>query len=242
MSDRARELAGALAAVRGRIAVACSAAGRDPSEVRLLTVTKTFPAADVALLTDLGLDGFAEARDQEAAPKVAELAALRPDSRPRWEMVGRLQRNKAGSVARWAHAVQSADSPRLVDALDRAARTAMTAGERAGPLPVLVQASIDGDPGRGGCPLAALPALADRVDGGDALHLAGVMAVAPLGTDPDEAFATLSAATERLRRDHPGATELSAGMSEDLEAAIRHGSTCVRVGTALLGGRRLISR
>lgn len=241
MSDRADELAAALATVRERIAAACSAAGRDPSEVRLLTITKTFPAADVALLADLGLSGFGEARDQEAVPKVEELAGLRPGSAPRWEMVGRLQRNKAPSVARWAYAVQSVDSPRLADALDRASLAAGGAGERSGPLRVLVQASIDGDTSRGGCPLSGLDELADRVASADGLQLAGAMAVAPLGADPDEAFATLAARAERVRRAHPTATELSAGMSGDLEAAIRHGSTCVRVGTALLGGRRLIS-
>ncbi len=241
MSERADELVAALAAVRERIAAACSAAGRDPSGVRLLTITKTFPAADVALLADLGLSGFGEARDQEAVPKVAELAGLRPGAGPRWEMVGRLQRNKARSVARWAHAVQSVDSPRLAEALGRAAVAADEAGERSGPLRVLVQASIDGDTGRGGCPLPALGALADSVASTDGLQLAGVMAIAPLGKEPDEAFATLAGSAARIRRDHPAATELSAGMSGDLEAGIRHGSTCVRVGTALLGGRRLIS-
>lgn len=239
--NRADELAAALAAVRERIAAACSTAGRDPSEVRLLTVTKTFPAADVAVLADLGLSGFGEARDQEAVSKVAELARLRPGSAARWEMVGRLQRNKARSVARWAHSVQSVDSGRLADALDRAALAAGEAGERAGPLRVLVQASIDGDTSRGGCPLPELGALADRVASAEGLQLAGVMAIAPLAADPDEAFATLAQSAARICRDHPAATELSAGMSADLEAGIRHGSTCVRVGTALLGGRRLMS-
>ncbi len=241
MSDRAGELAVALAALRERIDVAGTAAGRDPAEVRLLPVTKTFPASDVALLVDLGLSGFGEARDQEAVAKVTELGRLRPGSRPCWEMVGRLQRNKARSVARWAHAVQSVDSARLAAELDRAALGAQQAGERTGPMRVLAQASIDGDTSRGGCPLPDLAALAERIAAADGLELGGVMAVAPLGADPDEAFATLATSVERIRRDHPHATELSAGMSGDLEAAIRHGSTCVRVGTALLGGRRLAS-
>ncbi len=241
MNDRAGELAAALAAVRERIEAACAAAGRDPTEVRLLPITKTFPTTDVALLADLGLFGFGEARDQEAVPKVAELATLRPGFEPRWEMVGRLQRNKARSVARWAYAVQSVDSPRLVEALARAALAAGEAGDRSGPLRVLMQASIDGDSGRGGCPLAGLGSLADNIANADGLLLAGVMAVAPLETDPDKAFARLAEVAERIRRDHPAVTELSAGMSGDLEAGIRHGSTCVRVGTALLGGRRIIS-
>jgi uncharacterized pyridoxal phosphate-containing UPF0001 family protein len=156
-------------------------------------------------------------------------------------MVGRLQRNKARSVARWAAEIQSVDSVRLARALDRAAGNAREAGERAGPLDVLVQASIDGDPDRGGCPLDTLNELADEVAGSGDLRLRGLMAVAPLGADPAESFDSLARAADRLRRDHPAATELSAGMTNDLEIAITHGSTCVRVGTALLGTRGLAS-
>jgi pyridoxal phosphate enzyme (YggS family) len=228
---RRDELAAALARVRGRIAAACAAAGRDPAQVRLLPVTKTFPARDVAQLVDLGL------------LDAAEVASLRPVAAVRWHMVGRLQRNKCRSVARWAAQVQSVDSQRLVEALDRAARSATDAGQRQATLGVLVQASLDGDPSRGGCPLPELEALADRVAAASPqLRLEGVMAVVPLGMDPGVAFAQLGAAAQRLRRSHPDAVELSAGMSGDLEQAITHGSTCVRVGTALLGDRPLTSR
>jgi len=239
---RRDELAAALARVRGRITAACIAAGRDPAEVRLLPVTKTFPAQDVALLADLGLLAVAEARDSEAAAKVAEVIGLRPAVRLRWHMVGRLQRNKSRSVAQWAVQVQSVDSARLVEALDRAARAAREAGQRDAPLGVLVQASLDGDPARGGCPLPELEALADRVAAAPQLRLEGVMGVAPHGIAPGAAFAQFFAAAQRLQRSHPGAVELSAGMSGDLEQAIAHGSTCVRVGTALLGDRPLTSR
>jgi pyridoxal phosphate enzyme (YggS family) len=242
VNDRRDELAAAVARVRDRIVAACVAAGRDPTAVRLLAVTKTFPAADVALLADLGLRDVAEARDQEAVLKVAEVTALCPAVPMRWHMVGRLQRNKARSVARWAMQVQSVDSARLVDALDRAARAAQQAGERDGAVGVLVQASLDGDPVRGGCPLPELEALADRVAAAPGLRLEGVMGVAPLGVASEAAFAELAAAAQRLRRVHPGAAELSAGMSGDLEQAIAHGSTCVRVGTAILGDRPLTSR
>ncbi len=242
MSDgREAELAANLAAVRDRIATACAAAGRKPAEVRLLAVTKTFPAQDVALLGDLGLADFAENRDNDAAAKVAEVARLRPDRAVRWTMVGRLQRNKARSVVDWAEEVQSVDSGRLADALQHAARRSLDRANRAEPLDVFVQASIDGDPERGGCPLEDLPALSDHIAGSDALRLRGVMAVAPLGMPPDQAFDRLVAAFERLRADHPSATGLSAGMSGDLAEAITYGSTCVRVGTALLGSRPLAS-
>jgi pyridoxal phosphate enzyme (YggS family) len=228
--------------VRARITAACTAVSRDPAEVRLLPVTKTFPARDVALLADLGLLDAAEARDSEAIAKVAEAFALRPAVRLRWHMVGRLQRNKVHSVLQWAVQVQSVDSVRLVEVLDRAARAAREAGQRDAPLGVLVQASLDGDPARGGCPLPALEELADRVAAAPQLRLQGAMGIAPLGVDPGAAFAQLFAAAQQLRRSHPDAVELSAGMSGDLEQAIAHGSTCVRVGTALLGARPLTSR
>jgi pyridoxal phosphate enzyme (YggS family) len=238
---RRAELAEALRAVRGRIGDACVAAGRDPGEVRLIAVTKTFPADDVAILTDLGLTDFGENRDQEARRKVTELAELRPGAPVRWHMVGRLQRNKVRSVASWAAEVQSVDSPRLADALARAVTDARDSGTRSGPLDVLVQASADADPGRGGCPLPELPALADAVAESGGLALRGVMIVAPMGVSPEGAFEAAWHAWQRVRKDHPEATEFSAGMSGDMEAAIRHGSSCVRVGTALLGGRRLAS-
>ncbi|MFN2494384.1 MAG: YggS family pyridoxal phosphate-dependent enzyme [Pseudonocardiaceae bacterium] len=242
MDPRRDELAAAVARVRSRLDAACAAAGRKPVEVRLLAVTKTFLARDVALLADLGLLDVAEARDQEAVPKVKEVSALRPAAAVRWHMVGRLQRNKVRSVVRWALQVQSVDSGRLADALDRASRAALEAGEREGPLGVLVQASLDGDPARGGCPLSDLGALADQVAVSQGLRLEGVMGVCPLGADPGAAFAELAAAAQQLRQVHPQAVEISAGMSGDLEQAVAHGSTCVRVGTALLGARRLASR
>jgi len=241
MTDRRAELAESLGELEARIAAACRAAGRAREEVRLIAVTKTFPAEDAALLADLGVTDVGENRDQEAGPKAAEVARLRPEAALRWHMVGRLQRNKARSVVRWAHEVQSVDSPRLADALAKAMRAAKDAGEREGVLDVLIQASIDDDPERGGCPLEELPALAERVTHMGELRLRGLMAVAPLEADPAAAFERLAVAAERLRKDHPNATAVSAGMSHDLEQAIAHGSTCVRVGTALLGSRGLAS-
>ncbi|WP_020674319.1 YggS family pyridoxal phosphate-dependent enzyme [Amycolatopsis nigrescens] len=244
---RRAELAGALTEVRQRIERACAVAGRSADEVRLLAVTKTFPASDAALLTELGVTDLAENRDQEAGPKAAELAGLRPDAAVRWHMVGRLQRNKAKSVIGWADLVQSVDSARLADALAKAVAAAREAGVRSGtdgpsaPLDVLLQVSLDDAPGRGGCPLDELDQLAEHVAQSGELRLGGLMAVAPLGADPDPAFERLARAAERVRRDHPGATEISAGMSGDLEQAVMHGATWVRVGTALLGGRGLAS-
>ena len=235
-------LAEALAAVRERIATAARDAGRDPDGIALLAVTKTWPATDVAHLVDLGLREFGENKEQEGAAKAAELADLRPTAAPRWHVVGRLQRNKARSLVRWAHAVDSVDSQRLVDALESAAGKALGAGERDAPLAVLLQVSLDGDPSRGGVVADEVPALADRVAQSEHLHLDGVMTVAPQGVAPAEAFSTFASIAERVRAAHPTATTVSAGMSGDLEDAIAHGSTCVRVGTALLGGRPLAFR
>jgi PLP dependent protein len=239
--ERVAEIAESLTGLRARIAAACAAAGRDAAEVGLLAVTKTFPADDVAALVDLGLRDFGENREQEAVAKVVELAELRPRIEVSWQMIGRLQRNKARSVITWANQVQSVDSERLADALASSVRVAIERGQRTGPLAVLVQASLDEDPKRGGCPLPDLVRLADRIGGCPELKLRGVMAVAPLMDEPKRAFERLAGVMTTLGEHHPAATELSIGMSGDLEAAIACGSTCVRVGTALLGGRRLAS-
>ncbi|MFC9974024.1 YggS family pyridoxal phosphate-dependent enzyme [Spirillospora sp. NPDC127200] len=231
-SARRAELAANLADVRDRIAAACAAAGRDPAEVTLVAVTKTFPASDVRLLAGLGLDQVAENRDQEAAPKAAATADL-PLT---WHFVGQLQTNKAASVAGYADVVQSVDRARLVRALDRAA------GRAGRTLRCLVQVALDEAEGRGGAAPREVPELAAQIDGAAHLELGGVMAVAPLGADPAPAFARLAAIAADLRDAHPSATAVSAGMSGDLEQAIACGATHVRVGTALLGGRRAIVR
>jgi pyridoxal phosphate enzyme (YggS family) len=241
MTDRRTELAAALAAVQDRIERACAQVNRSSDQVRLLPVTKRFPASDAALLAELGCLDLAENRDQEAGPKSESVAELLPGVGVRWHMVGRLQRNKARSVARWAAVVQSVDSLRLVEALSNGVAAALTAGDRNSPLEVLIQVSLDGDTARGGCLVDDVLTLADGVARTGELLLRGVMAVAPLGWSPQQAFDLLANVSERTRNDHPAATEMSAGMSADLESAIAHGSTCVRVGTALLGERPLTS-
>jgi PLP dependent protein len=232
--ERAAEIAASLARVRDRIAVACRAAGRDPGEVTLIAVTKTFPASDIRVLAGLGVLDVGENRDQEAAPKAAALADLRDELT--WHFVGQLQTNKAASVARYADVVHSVDRPRLAAALGAGAR-------RSGrTLRCLVQVSLDDDPARGGAPAGQVRLVADAVAGQDGLQLAGVMAVAPLAAEsvpggPLAAFRRLAELAAAVRASHPGAVMISAGMSADLEAAITAGATHVRVGTALLGGR-----
>lgn len=232
--ERRAELAGNLADLRARVAAACAAVGRDEREVTLIAVTKTFPASDVRLLAGLGLTEVGENRDQEAGPKAAACADL-PLT---WHFVGSLQTNKARSVAAYADVVHSVDRSRLVAALSGAA---VRAGRT---LRCLVQVSLDpeGGEGRGGTGPGGVPALADAIAAADGLELGGVMAVAPLGADPAPAFARLAVIANEVRRTHPSATMVSAGMSGDLEQAIACGATHLRIGTALLGGRRSIVR
>jgi len=227
---RRDEVAAALDRLERRLTAACSAAGRDRSDVLLVAVTKTRPASDVALLRDLGVVDVGENRDQEASAKAAEVEGVR------WHFVGAVQSNKARSVASYADVVHSLDRPSLADALSAGAQRA----ER--DLDVLLQVSLDGDPARGGALPADLPALAEKAATAPRLRLRGVMAVAPLDADPAAAFDALAGITQQLQADHPYAREVSAGMSGDLEAAIAAGATIVRVGTALLGRRPPPSR
>ncbi|WP_229075772.1 YggS family pyridoxal phosphate-dependent enzyme [Actinoplanes sp. DH11] len=226
---RRAELAANLLGVRERIARACEAAGRPADSVTLTAVTKTYPASDVVLLAGLGVTDVGENKDQEAAAKAAQAHAA--GARLRWHFVGQLQRNKAKSVVSYADVVESVDSERLAVALGRAAQ------EREVPLDVLIQISLDGDPARGGVVENDLWRVSDTVTSSDGLRLAGVMAVAPLGWDPDRAFERLALLAGRMSDRYPGATTVSAGMSGDLEAAVRHGATHVRIGTSLLGMR-----
>ena len=224
---RREEIAARLASVRGRIAAGCAAAGRDPDDVTLVVVTKTFPAGDVGILAELGVHDVGENRDQEAAPKAADCEGIDV----RWHFIGQLQTNKAKSVTRYAHAVHSVDRPALVAALGRGARAA----ER--DVGCFLQVSLDGDPTRGGALAQDLPELADAAAAEPGLRLLGLMAVAPMDVDPYRAFAVLPDLSERLRRAHPDARSVSAGMSGDLEAALACGATHLRVGSAVLGQR-----
>lgn len=249
---REMELADSLSALRSRLAAAAESAGRKLDEIQLLPITKFFPATDVAILSRLGCTDFGESRDQEAARKVVEVDRLldgpgegdHRSPRPRWHMVGKIQRNKTRSLVGWAHTAHSVSSTRVVSALDRAVEGALGDGRRTHPLRVYVQISLDGDVARGGVDVsdtAAVDEICAQVDAAESLELVGLMGIPPLDWDPDRAFARLQSEHQRVRRAHPDAAGLSAGMSNDLEAAVKHGSTCVRVGTALLGQRPLSS-
>ncbi|WIM89175.1 alanine racemase [Candidatus Mycobacterium wuenschmannii] len=250
--ERGMELADSLAALRSRLAAAAEAAGRKLDDIQLLPITKFFPATDVAILSRLGCTAFGESRDQEAAAKVGDVDRLLDASadgdpgagRRRWHMVGKIQRNKARSLAHWAHTAHSVSSARVVTALDRAVDGALGDGHRTDPLRVYVQISLDGDVSRGGVDVSdagAVDEICAQVAASQSLELVGLMGIPPLDWEPDRAFARLQSEHQRVRRAHPAAAGLSAGMSNDLETAVKHGSTCVRVGTALLGPRPLPS-
>lgn len=228
--SRSDEIAAGLARVRARIAAACAAAGRDPASVTLIVITKTKPPGDVRILAELGVHDVGENRDQEA---VAKVEALR-DVPLTWHFVGQLQRNKAGSVARYADVVHSVDRVALVTALDRGAEHA---GRR---LQAFVQVDLDTDAqvrGRGGALPDEVPVVCAAVEAADRLQLVGLMAVAPLGENPQAAFDRLAGIAAATRQEFPAAAQLSAGMSGDLEAAVAAGATHVRVGSAVLGER-----
>ncbi|MCB0934648.1 MAG: YggS family pyridoxal phosphate-dependent enzyme [Mycobacterium sp.] len=244
--NREADLVSALGALRSRLAHAAEAAGRNTADIELLPITKFFPAGDVAILWRLGCRSFGESRDQEATAKIAEFGRLTGADRGsvHWHMVGQIQSKKAKHVAQWADTVHSVATAKVAAALDRGALQALADGGRSAPVRVFVQISLDGDTERGGVDIgdpAAVDAICAQVADAEGLNLVGLMAIPPVAADPDAAFAALAAEHRRVLGNHPGATELSAGMSADLEAAVRHGSTCVRVGTALMGQRPLTS-
>jgi pyridoxal phosphate enzyme (YggS family) len=228
-TDRRQQVAANLAAVQERIRLACEEAGRQADEVSLIVVTKFFPASDVRILADLGVTDVGENRHQEAEAKVAECADLDLT----WHFIGGLQSNKAAAVAAYADAVHSVDRTKLVGPLDRGAEA------RTAPIDVLLQVSLD-PPGvehRNGVDPDRLDELADAVAGAGHLRLRGLMAVAPLDADPAAAFDRVAAIRQQLLASHPDAGWLSAGMSGDLEEAVRAGATHVRIGSAVLGSR-----
>ncbi|MDC2946047.1 YggS family pyridoxal phosphate-dependent enzyme [Streptomyces heilongjiangensis] len=235
MTDRKAQLAANLAKVERRIAEACAAAGREREEVTLIVVTKTYPASDVRILSELGVRHVAENKDQDAAPKAAECSDLPLV----WHFVGQLQTNKVRSVVRYADLVQSVDRSRLVTALSK---EAVRAGREVG---CLIQVALDADDSgrgaRGGVGPDGIGELADLLADSPGVRLDGLMTVAPLTGEyagrRREAFGRLMDLSTDLRRAHPAANMVSAGMSADLEEAVAAGATHVRVGTAVLGVR-----
>ena len=216
-------LADRLAEVQGSIADAARDAGRSPSEITTIVVTKFQPAALVADLAALGVRDVGENRHQEAQAKATALAELGL----RWHFVGQLQSKKARQVRSYATAIHSVDRPALVDALR---------SEEAS-VDCFVQVNLTDDPARGGVAAEGLLPLVEHVLETPGLRLRGLMTVAPLGEPARPAFARVRLLSERIRDMAPQATDLSMGMSHDFREAILEGATHLRIGTAITGNR-----
>ncbi|MCG7246363.1 YggS family pyridoxal phosphate-dependent enzyme [Corynebacterium simulans] len=228
---RKQQLQENLERARADIAEIAEKAGRPAPE--LLPVTKFHPAADVALLAELGITDVAENREQEARAKAAELPQMR------FHMIGQIQTKKANHVARWAQSVHSLDTEKLARALDRGVGNALQAGEREGKLPVFIQLSHDGDSARGGVAYAEIDVLVGIVEDLDNLELRGFMVVPPLDADPVEVFARVRKLCDEVSGRLGRKLLMSAGMSADMAVAIAAGSDIVRVGTGIMGPRPL---
>lgn len=198
----------------------------------LLAVSKTQPPGAVAALAGAGQRAFGENYVQEAAAKRQALAATHPALQ--WHLIGHLQSNKAAQAAEVFDWVQTLDRPGLVAALAR-----HRAPSR-GPLNVLVQVNVEGEPGKSGCRPEDLPALAAAVAAEPMLALRGLMSIPAPHEDPERrrpAFRRMRALFEQLAGEHAGVDTLSMGMSDDFPIAIAEGATLVRIGTALFGAR-----
>jgi pyridoxal phosphate enzyme (YggS family) len=232
-----------LATIRERVERAARRADRDPASVTLVAVTKTHPPEVVAEAIAAGAADCGENRVQEAATKIPALAAA--GHRPRWHLIGHLQRNKARPAAELFDLVHSVDSARLAEALARQ----VAPGRR---LPILLQINVSGEASKEGFDLpkgaanqAGLSALLPEVEAIlalPALEVRSLMTIAPIVATPEAArptFAALRGLRDELARRYPAARwdELSMGMTDDFEAAIAEGATIVRVGRAIFGER-----
>ena len=218
--------------VLGRIADACSVAGRDPADVTLVAVSKTVAVERLQAAVVAGLSTLGENRVQEAADKVPALTGVT------WHLVGPLQSNKARRAIELFDVIQSVDSVELGTRLDR-----LVAEVRPGrPLPVLLQVNVDDDPAKAGFEVGELPEALDALAACETLEVRGLMTIGRLVSSPGEArgtFRRLREVSERLRAGGSAlGTELSMGMSDDYPIAVEEGATIVRVGRALFGERR----
>jgi len=240
------DIAANLRSVQARIADAALRASRDPTEVRLVAVTKTLSTDLVGAAYKLGLRHFGENRVEEAAGKVA---VLPPDIT--WHMIGHIQSRKAKQVVQLMHCIHSVDSLRLAIQLDRLSL------RRTSPLPVLLEINVSGEPSKSGLPAAQWSAdprerqsLFSAIEDLVALpHLKveGLMTIAPIVSEAEQArpvFMSLRRLLDELRSRYPRSDwlHLSMGMTDDFEIAIEEGATMVRIGRAIFGHRPLTAR
>jgi len=220
--SRAEELANNLSSIQGRISQAAGEANRDPADIHLIVVTKTFPVEDAQLLYQQGVRDFGENRDQEGSAKFPELPK---DARLHFQ--GQIQSKKLKSIVQWARVIHSLDEPKHAQIL----------ADLGASQEIFVQVSLDLALGRGGVAPEDLHTFLSDCIFRLRLNIVGLMAVAPLGEQPSSAFDRLTDIHRKARSEFPQLRFLSAGMSGDFEAAIRAGATHVRVGSSILGHR-----
>jgi len=228
-------IAARLQAVGRRIEAAARAAGRNPAEVRLVAVSKTFPAAAIAEARAAGQNAFGENYLQEGLAKIQALSEQA--AAMEWHFIGPIQSNKTRPIAEnfaWVHGV---DRQKIAERLAQARPPGL------GPLQVCIQVNVSAEQSKGGVPPEEAPALAEAVSRLPGLRLRGLMAI-PEPTDDGDLQRSRFRAVRELRdeiiRRGIGLDTLSMGMSADLEAAIAEGATLVRIGTAIFGARPAI--
>jgi len=211
-------------AVRDQIDAECQRLNRDPSGVSLVVVTKFHPVELIEELLAVGARDFGESRHQDAVQKATALEGRDLT----WHFVGQIQSNKARPIAQYADVLHSLDRDSVVDALATAQRRVQG----------FIELNLTDNPGRGGVNSADdMLRLAERIAQTETIDLRGVMAVAPLGMDPPQAFERVQTFSAILTQAHPAAAEISAGMSVDWEAALAAGATHLRIGTSITGNR-----
>jgi pyridoxal phosphate enzyme (YggS family) len=211
--------------VKAKISAAAQAAGRAPSEITLIAVTKTFPVSDLEILYELGVRNFGENRDQEAAPKVGVLPADIT-----WHFQGGIQSNKLKSISNWASVIHSVDKFKYAQMISQ-----FSVGKT---KEIFIQVSLDTLPqSREGVDPADLMQLAEQIMSLPNLEVKGLMAVAPLDQPTEQAFVRLQQIQQKFIQLYPAASSLSSGMSGDYELAISLGATHVRIGSSILGNR-----
>lgn len=211
--------------VKEKISAAAQAAGRSPSEITLIAVTKTFPVSDLEILYELGVRNFGENRDQEAAPKVGVLPADIT-----WHFQGGIQSNKLKSISNWASVIHSVDKFKYAQMISQ-----FSVGKT---KEIFIQVSLDTLPqSREGVDPADLMQLAEQIMSLPNIQVKGLMAVAPLDQPTEQAFVRLQQIQQKFIQLYPAASSLSSGMSGDYELAISLGATHVRIGSSILGNR-----
>ena len=213
-----------LAGIRKRIAKAAEKAGRSPSEVTLVAVTKTVDVSAIQEAFAAGLCHFGESRIQEAKDKIPALSCL--DPRPTWHLVGHLQTNKAKTAAEMFDVIHSVDSLKVAEAISQYASRDMS---------VLVQVNVAGEASKHGFVLQDTIAALEHIARLPHLRIKGLMTIAPYADNPEEVRPVFRRL--RLMRDSLGLEHLSMGMSHDFEVAIEEGATLVRIGRAIFGER-----